>query len=47
MQFAERWALDNGCTRMILDMSAANEGALRFYERLGYRTYGLLLKKSL
>jgi GNAT superfamily N-acetyltransferase len=47
MQFAERWALEKGCTTMILDMSAANAGALRFYERLGYRTYGLMLKKSL
>jgi len=47
MQFAERWAVENGCAMMILDMSSANSGALRFYERLGYQTYGLLLRKVL
>ena len=47
MHFAERWAIEQHRTVMILDVSAANDGALRFYERLGYRTYGLLLRKSL
>lgn len=47
MRFAERWARGQGCTRMVLDMSSANAGALRFYERLGYRTYGLLLHKTI
>ena len=47
MEFAEQWARENGCTTVVLDMAAANEGALRFYERLGYDVYGLMLRKSL
>jgi ribosomal protein S18 acetylase RimI-like enzyme len=47
MRFAESIALEGGATTIILDMSAANAGALRFYERLGYRTYGFLLRKTL
>jgi GNAT superfamily N-acetyltransferase len=47
MAFAEQWARENGCMAIVLDMSAANEGALRFYERLGYAVYGLMLRRSL
>jgi ribosomal protein S18 acetylase RimI-like enzyme len=47
MRFAEGLAREMGCTAIILDMSVANEGALRFYERLGYATYGLLLRKRI
>jgi GNAT superfamily N-acetyltransferase len=47
MRFAERWAVEHSLSTMILDMSDANNGALRFYERLGYRTYGLMLRKPL
>ncbi len=47
IRFAERWAAEQGCERVVLDMSAENADALRLYERLGYRTYGLLLRKRL
>jgi aminoglycoside 6'-N-acetyltransferase len=47
MRAAERWALDHGARRMVLDMAAANAGARRFYERLGYEVHGLLMRRSL
>jgi ribosomal protein S18 acetylase RimI-like enzyme len=47
MAFVDQWATEQGCRRLILDTAAANSGALRFYRRLGYRTYGLLLRKPL
>ena len=47
MAAAERWARERGASRMVLDMSAENDGALRFYERLGYRRHGLLLRREL
>lgn len=47
MRFAEQWAAEHGASSMILDMASANGGALRFYERLGYETYGLMLRKPL
>ena len=47
MAAAERWARERGAARMVLDMSAENAGALRFYERLGYRQHGLLLRREL
>jgi GNAT superfamily N-acetyltransferase len=47
MAAAEAWARDHRIERIILDMSAANEGAFRFYQALGYRTYGLLMRKQL
>jgi aminoglycoside 6'-N-acetyltransferase len=45
MRAAEAWARERGATRVVLDMSAANEGARRFYERLGYEVHGLLLDR--
>jgi aminoglycoside 6'-N-acetyltransferase len=45
MRAAEAWALEHGATRVVLDMSAANAGARRFYERLGYEVHGLLLDR--
>ena len=47
MRRAEQWAVDRGAAVTILDMSAANADALRFYTRLGYSTSGLLLRKDL
>jgi GNAT superfamily N-acetyltransferase len=47
MRFAERWARDNRCKLLLLSASAANAGALRLYQRLGYDTYGLILGKKL
>jgi aminoglycoside 6'-N-acetyltransferase len=45
MRAAEAWARERGATRVVLDMSAANAGARRFYERLGYEVHGLLLDR--
>ena len=47
MAAAEANARARGAERMILDMSSANAGALRFYRALGYREHGLLLSRSL
>jgi GNAT superfamily N-acetyltransferase len=48
IEAAETWARERGATLMLLDASAANVGALRFYERRhGYRLRGVLLTKQL
>lgn len=47
MAFAEDWARERDLAAITLDMSSANEAAGRFYERLGYRVYGLLMRKPL
>lgn len=48
MQAAEDWARGRGATLMMLDASAANADALRFYEeRHGFRLRGVLLTKRL
>ncbi len=47
MHAAEAWARERGAERVILDLSAANEGARRFYERLGYEVYGLQMRRAL
>jgi len=47
MEAAEAWAREHGAERMILDLSAANEGARRLYERLGYEVYGLQMRRAL
>jgi GNAT superfamily N-acetyltransferase len=47
MAAAESAALARGARRIILDMSSANVGALRFYQSLGYAEYGLLLRREL
>lgn len=47
MEAAEAWARERGATLMLLDASAANVDALRFYEqRHGYRLRGVLLTKQ-
>lgn len=48
MDAAEAWAREHGAGLMLLDASAANEEARRFYEeRHGYRLRGVLLTKEL
>jgi GNAT superfamily N-acetyltransferase len=37
MERVERWARENGCKEVVLDVFAGNEGARAFYERCGYR----------
>ncbi len=46
MAAAEAWAGARGVRVLILDMSARNVAAKRFYERLGYEVYGLFLRKA-
>ena len=43
----ERWATDHGVERMVLNVSAANEGAIRLYHELGYRDFDRSMLKSL
>jgi aminoglycoside 6'-N-acetyltransferase len=47
MRAAEDWAREHSATRIILDLAAANIGALRLYERLGYGVHGLLMDRVL
>lgn len=47
MAAAEESARRRGARQLVLDMSSANGGALRFYESLGYVTHGLLLRRSM
>jgi aminoglycoside 6'-N-acetyltransferase len=47
MHAAEDWARANGAERMVLDLNAANEGALRLYERLGYKVHSLDMDKPI
>ena len=46
MEAAEAAATARGAELIVLDMSARNTEALRFYEGLGYRTFGLFLRKD-
>ncbi len=47
MQFAESWATNQGRSMMSLTTSSANAGAIRLYERLGYESYGLAMRKRI
>jgi len=47
MQAAEAWARERGAEQVVLDMAAANDGARRFYERLGYEVYALQMRRAL
>jgi aminoglycoside 6'-N-acetyltransferase len=47
MAAAEAWARTAGAERMTLGMDAANTGARRLYERLGYTVWGLELDKPI
>jgi GNAT superfamily N-acetyltransferase len=43
----EAWAAEHGVARMILNVSEANEGAIRLYHELGYRDFDRAMLKSL
>jgi GNAT superfamily N-acetyltransferase len=43
----ERWAAARGVERMILNVSEANEGAIRLYHELGYRDFDRAMLKVL
>jgi GNAT superfamily N-acetyltransferase len=43
----EHWAAERGIKRMILNVSEANEGAIRLYHDLGYRDYDRSMLKRL
>jgi ribosomal protein S18 acetylase RimI-like enzyme len=47
MVAAEHDARSRGARRIVLDVLAANAGARRFYERLGYREHSLVLGRDL
>lgn len=47
LRAAEAWARTQGAERMILDLSSANTGALRLYERLGYEVHALNMDKEI
>ena len=48
MEAAEEWARERGASLMMLDASAANVEARRFYEeRHGYRLRGVLMTKQI
>lgn len=42
----DRLALAWGCPKVELDMWAFNEGALRFYEAMGFRPYRLYMERD-
>jgi ribosomal-protein-alanine acetyltransferase len=42
MDEMEKKAKKRGCTSVMLEVRAENMGAIRFYERLGYRQYTIL-----
>jgi ribosomal protein S18 acetylase RimI-like enzyme len=43
----EEWARERGAERLTLSTHADNDGAIRFYERLGCTRFGLLMQKPL
>ena len=47
LRAAEDWARSQGAERMVLDLNAANDGALRLYERLGYAVHSLDMDKPI
>jgi GNAT superfamily N-acetyltransferase len=47
IEHLERWAAARGVERMILNVSEANEGAIRLYHSMGYRDYDRAMLKAL
>jgi aminoglycoside 6'-N-acetyltransferase len=47
MRAAEAWAAERGAERMVLDLAAANTGARRLYERLGYEVDAIAMDKAI
>jgi ribosomal protein S18 acetylase RimI-like enzyme len=46
MAAGEEWARDHGAEVLTLDGHVANTGALRLYERMGYRKLGFFMVKA-
>jgi aminoglycoside 6'-N-acetyltransferase len=47
LEAAEAWARGRGAERMRLSLDAANEGAFRLYERVGYEAWGRTMDKAI
>jgi ribosomal protein S18 acetylase RimI-like enzyme len=47
MEAAQEWARQRGARRVQLTVWEFNEGAIAFYESLGYETYSRNMWKSL
>jgi RimJ/RimL family protein N-acetyltransferase len=47
MAAGETWAARRGVRRIVLDISSKNVDAVRLYERLGYQTHGLFMRKEI
>ena len=47
IEHLEAWAAAHGAERMILNVSEANEGAIRLYHELGYRDFDRAMLKPL
>ena len=47
IEHLEAWAADHGIERMILNVSTANEGAIRLYHSMGYRDFDRAMLKRL
>ena len=47
IEHLERWAAAHGIERMILNVSEANEGAIRLYHAMGYRDFDRAMLKRL
>jgi ribosomal protein S18 acetylase RimI-like enzyme len=46
MDAGEAWAREQGAEVFTLDGHVANAGALRLYERMGYRNVGFFMVKA-
>ncbi len=46
MRACQEWLEGNGITRTVLKVVAGNEGALRFYEKFGYRTINAIMERN-
>jgi ribosomal protein S18 acetylase RimI-like enzyme len=47
VEAAQRWVLDQGLDEVELTVHEFNQGAIRFYERMGYRMWSRRLAKRL
>ena len=47
LDYVERWARDNGCREVVLDVFAGNQRAIGFYERQGYQPDHIRMAKPL
>jgi GNAT superfamily N-acetyltransferase len=47
MNHVEQWAREKACQEVVLNVFATNDGAIRFYERCGYRADHFRMAKPL